>query len=159
MLLTYKSKSWVSFQILHVSNISCKYKTFFGKPQNFWKIYSMNEYMPGYPIFWFMIRKIFLKTQRLDLQMVANNSTRWNSSKKQHEKLVAILIFSYKISGIPAKSQTVWKIPQKYILADQIYFYCIFMRKKVWQKYYLFMQKKWLCKISSFYVTTQAKLF
>ena len=102
----------------------------------------MNEYMPGYPIFWFMIRKkwfsngkhsdgqIFLKTQRLDLQMVANNSTRWNSSKKQHEKLVAILIFSYKISGIPAKSQTVWKIPQKYILADQIYFYCIFMRKK-----------------------------
>ena len=74
--------------------------------------------------------QIFLKTQRLDLQMVANNSTRWNSSKKQHEKLVAILIFSYKISGIPVKSQTVWKIPQKYILADQIHFYCIFMRKK-----------------------------
>ena len=74
--------------------------------------------------------QIFLKTQRLDLQMVANNSTRWNSFKKQHEKLVAILIFSYKISGIPVKSQTVWKIPQKYILADQIHFYCIFMRKK-----------------------------
>ena len=36
--------------------------------------------------------QIFLKTQRLHLQMVVNNSIAWNSSKKQHEKLVAILI-------------------------------------------------------------------
>ena len=62
------------------------------------------EHMSGYPIFWFMITKkqlskgkhsdsqIFLKTERLDLQMMANNSTRWYSFKKQHEKMVAILI-------------------------------------------------------------------
>ena len=30
----------------------------------------------------------------------------------------------------------------KYISLDQIYFYCIFMRSKVWQKYCLLMQKK-----------------
>ena len=51
--------------------------------KKFWKIYG---YIPEYSTFWFMIRKkwfsnckrsdsqIFLKTQRLNLQMVANNS-------------------------------------------------------------------------------------
>ena len=36
--------------------------------------------------------QIFLKTQRSNLQMVADNNTGQNSSKKQYEKLVAILI-------------------------------------------------------------------
>ena len=47
-----------------------------------------------------------------------------------------------KFSGIPFKSQTVSQNPQKYISVDQIYFCCIFVRKNVWQKYCLFMQKK-----------------
>ena len=47
-----------------------------------------------------------------------------------------------KFSGIPVKSQTVWQNSYKYISLDQIYFYCIFMRSKVWQKYCLLMQKK-----------------
>ena len=34
--------------------------------------------------------------------------------------------------------------------SEKIHFYCIFVRKNK-QKYYLFMQKKLLCKISSFY--------
>ena len=36
-----------------------------------------------------------------------------------------------KFSGIPVKRQTVWKNPWKYISVVQIYFYCIFVRKKV----------------------------
>ena len=47
-----------------------------------------------------------------------------------------------KFSGIPVKSLTVWQNPWKYISVDQIYFYCTFMRKKVWQKYCLLIQKK-----------------
>ena len=47
-----------------------------------------------------------------------------------------------KFSGIPVKSQIVWQNPYKYISVDQIHFYCIFMRRKFWQKYCLLMQKK-----------------
>ena len=56
----------------------------------------------------------------------------------------------YKVSGLPLKSQTVWKNPQKCISVDKTYFYCIFVMKKVWQKYCLFMQRRWLSGISSF---------
>ena len=43
----------------------------------------------------------------------------------------------YKISGIPVKSHTIWKNPQKYIPVVRSYFYYIFMTHdnvNLWEK-------------------------
>ena len=66
---------------------------------------------------------------------------RQNCLNKIYVKIKKLYIY-IKFSGIPVKNQTVRQKPEKYISVDQIYFYCTFLRKKVWQKYCLLMQNK-----------------
>ena len=56
-------------------------------------------------------------------------------------KIKKIYIY-INFSRIPVKSQRVWQNLEKYISVYQICSYCIFLRRKVWQKYCLVMQKK-----------------